>query len=343
MVSFLNTSSFIDGILKHPSLKAHSSKPGVYGINPKHQLLKNEGNGNFTALETSVLDDLGMITDAEWTDIDNDGKAELIVTGDWMATAIYKFKNGELTKINSNLDEYSGAWNSMHVADLNNDSLPDLILGNRGTNSFYNASKENPVKVYINDFDNNGTIEQIFTQRIEDKDVPIHLRRELSGQISSVKKQNLKFSEYATKSIDQLFSKEVLDKALVKEIRSFKSIIAINKGNGNFDIKEMPAKAQFSSIHAIESLDVNNDGNLDIIIAGNDYDLKPQFSRLDANFGLVLINEGNGHFKVETSEKTGLFFKGQVRDLKILQSRNGKKYLLVGINNEKPKLYNLKK
>ena len=132
-----------------------------------------------------------------------------------------------------------------------------------------------------------------------------------------------------------------MDKALVKEIRSFKSIIAINKGNGNFDIKEMPAKAQFSSIHAIESLDVNNDGNLDIIIAGNDYDLKPQFSRLDANYGLVLINDGNGNFRAESSEKTGLFFKGQVRDLKIIQNKKGEKYLLVGINNEKPKLYKL--
>ena len=319
----------------------YRSKPGVYGVNPKHQLLKNEGNGNFKTLDTSILDNLGMITDAKWTDIDNDGKAELIITGDWMATAIFKFKDGKLIKLNSNLDEYSGAWNSIHVADLNNDGLADLILGNRGTNSFYNASKEAPVKLYINDFDNNGTVEQIFTQRIEDKDVPIHLRRELSGQISSVKKQNLKFSEYATKSIDQLFSKEVLDKALVKEIRSFKSIIAINKGNGNFDIKEMPAKAQFSSIHAIESLDVNNDGNLDIIIAGNDYDLKPQFSRLDANYGLVLINDGNGNFRAESSEKTGLFFKGQVRDLKIIQNKKGERYLLVGINNEKPKLYKL--
>ncbi|MCL6217290.1 VCBS repeat-containing protein [Zunongwangia pacifica] len=319
----------------------YRSVPGVYGTNPKHQLLKNDGNGKFTALKTSVLDDLGMITDAKWTDIDNDGKAELIVTGDWMAPTIFKLKDQKLTRINSNLDEYSGAWNSMKVADLNKDGLPDLILGNRGTNSFYNASKEAPVKVYINDFDNNGTIEQIFTRPINGKDVPIHLRRELSGQISSVKKQNLKFAEYATKSIDQLFSKEILDKALVKEINSFKSMIAINKGDGNFEIQEMPAKAQFSSIYAIETLDVNNDGNLDIIIAGNDYDLKPQFSRLDANYGLVLINDGNGHFKAETSEKTGLFFKGQVRDLKVIQNKKGEKCLLVGINNKKPKMYKL--
>ena len=142
-------------------------------------------------------------------------------------------------------------------------------------------------------------------------------------------------------SSDLLFAKEVLNKALVKEISSFKSIIAINKGDGNFEIKEMPVKAQFSSIHAIETMDVNDDGYLDIIIAGNDYDLKPQFSRLDANYGLVLINDGNGGFKAETSEKTGLFFKGQVRDLKVIQNKKGEKCLLVGINNEKPKMYKL--
>ena len=319
----------------------YRSVPGVYGINPKHQLLKNDGNGKFTAIDTSILDNFGMITDAKWTDIDNDGKAELIIIGDWMAPAIFKYKDAKLAKISSNLNEYSGAWNSMQVADLNKDGLPDLILGNRGTNSFYNASTETPVKVYINDFDNNGTTEQIFTRLIDGKDVPIHLRRELSGQISSVKKQNLKFAEYATKSIDQLFPKEVLDKALVKEISSFKSVIAINTGDGNFEIKEMPAKAQFSSIHAIKVIDLNNDENLDIIIAGNDYDLKPQFSRLDASYGLVLINDGEGNFKAETSEKTGLFFKGQVRDLKIIQNKKGERSLLVGINNEKPQFYKL--
>ncbi|MDN3593818.1 VCBS repeat-containing protein [Zunongwangia endophytica] len=319
----------------------YRSVPGVYGINPMHQLLKNNGNGQFTALDTSNLDNLGMITDASWVDINNNGTAELIVTGDWKAPAIFKVQNKKLTQISSNLSEYAGAWNSMKVADLNKDGLPDLILGNRGTNSFYNASKKKPVKVYISDFDDNGTTEQIFTRPINGKDVPIHLRRELSGQISSVKKQNLKFAEYATKSIDQLFSKEVLAQALVKEISSFKSVIAINKGDGNFDIKEMPPMAQFSSIHAIEVIDVNNDENSDIIIAGNDYDLKPQFSRLDSNYGLVLVNDGKGNFKAETSEKTGLFFKGQVRDLKIIQNKKGENLLLVGINNEKPKLYKL--
>ncbi|WBL27122.1 VCBS repeat-containing protein [Zunongwangia sp. HGR-M22] len=319
----------------------YRSVPGVYGINPSHQLLKNKGNGKFTSLDTSNLDNLGMITDASWADIDNDGKAELIVIGDWMAPTIFKIQVKKLSPISSNLSEYAGAWNSMKIADLNKDGLPDLILGNRGTNSFYNASKKDPVKVYISDFDHNGTTEQIFTRTINEKDVPIHLRRELSGQISSVKKQNLKFAEYATKSIDQLFSKDVLDEALVKEITGFKSIIAINKGDGNFEVQEMPAQAQFSSIHAIETMDINNDGNLDIIIAGNDYDLKPQFSRLDANYGLVLMNDGNGNFKAETSEKTGLFFKGQVRDLKIIQNKKGEKCLLVGINDEKPQLYKL--
>src|SRR5690606_18601891 len=150
-------------------------------------------------------------------------------------------------------------------------------------NSFYQATEKAPVRVYINDFDNNGTIEQIFTRPIKGKDVPLHLRRELSGQIASVKKQNLRFSEYATKSIDELFSEEVLDNSIKRSISSFKSIIAYGNGDGSFRIEELPAEVQFSSVHAIETLWNENSKFPDILLAGNDLDLKPQHGRLDGN------------------------------------------------------------
>ncbi|MDT0643248.1 VCBS repeat-containing protein [Zunongwangia sp. F363] len=322
------------------------SVPGIYGINAKSQLLENDGKGNFKDVTEALayeLREIGMVTDAEWADIDDDQKPDLIISGDWMAPKIFKNTGDGLRPFKSNLEKYTGAWNIVKVADLNNDSIPDLILGNRGTNSFYNVENEGPVKIYINDFDNNGTIEQICTRPINGKDVPIHLRRELSGQIASLKKQNLKFSEYATKSIDELFPKEVISNSIVKNISTFQSMIAINKGDGNFELKAMPAKAQFSSIHAIEVADVNKDGIPDIFLAGNDYDLKPQFSRLDANYGLVLTGDDNGNYAVMDAYKTGFFTRGQVRNMEKFRNRNGQEMLILGINNSAPKIFKLEK
>jgi len=238
----------------------------------------------------------------------------------------------------NNLNEISGSWTALSVFDINKDEIPDFILGNRGTNSFYQTSAENPVKVYINDFDNNGTIEQIFTRNIDGKDVPIHLRRELAGQISAIKKQNLKFSEYATKSIQELFSTEIVENSIVKEITTFKSLLALSDSKGNYEFKELPAEAQFSSIHAIEHL-ITKDENNYFLLAGNDYDLKPQFSRLDANKGLLLKVDNKGDMEIIPAEKSGFSIDGEVKYIRKISNKNGEIFILVAINNQEPKIF----
>jgi hypothetical protein len=193
--------------------------------------------------------------------------------------------------------------------------------------------------MFTNDFDFNGTIEQIITKQRNGKDIPIHLKRELTNQLAHLKKENLKFSDYAKKSINDLFSEKKLNQSLQKEVRISESIIALNEGNNNFKINVLPSKAQFSCINEIEFIDVNNDGFLDLIYGGNDYSLKPQFSQLDASFGGLLLNTKKGHFKWVSSTESGFFVRGVVTSLNVINSHENNKHVLVGINNEKPVLF----
>lgn len=321
------------------------SVPGIYGINPVHQLLENDGKGNFkdvTEAKAFELKNIGMITAAVWEDIDGDNNPDLVVTGDWMPPTVFKSSTDGLIPYKTNLNELTGAWNAMAAEDLDGNGFSDLILGNRGTNSFYKGTESDPVKVYINDFDNNGTIEQIFTRPINGKDVPIHLRRELSSQIASVKKQNLKFSEYATKAINELFSAEVLANSMVKNIHTFKSVIAYNNGDGTFKIEELPAQVQFSQINAIEVIK-KEDGTIHLIMAGNNYNLKPQFTRLDANDGIVLTKGKEGGFQVLKSQNSGIKMDGQVKALEVFINKKGEKFVIAAINDAPPKIFKLNK
>ncbi len=316
---------------------------GRYGVSPQSYLLENDGKGNFrdvTQTKASDVSSIGMVTDALWQDVDGDNQKDLIVVGEWMSTKIFKNNEGKLTPLKTNLDTISGWFNTIEVVDLDKDGDQDLVMGNRGINSIYDVSIAQPSKMYIADFDHNGTIEQIVTRTIDGKDIPIHLKNEITGQINSLKKQNLQFSEYATKSIQELFPKEVLENAIVKTVTDFRSLVAYNDGKGNFEIKELPKEAQLSCICDIETEDVNKDGFLDLIVAGNNYGFKPQFSRLDASRGNVLFGDSKGNFKDQ--KYTGFIVDDEVKTMRWLKNKSGEKYLLVGINNKVPEIFRLK-
>ena len=230
------------------------SVPGVYGIDPKQLFLENDGKGNFTnAIDKKAfkLNEVGMITDAVWEDVDNDGKKILIVVGDWMAPQIFKNTGRRLVDFKTNLTNLSGFWNAVSCVDLNNDGKKDLVLGNKGTNTSYKATDKNPMRMFVNDFDNNGTIEQITTRSIDGRDMPLHLKKELAGQIPSIKKKNLSYADYAKKSFQEIFAQDVVDNSIQKTATIQQSVIAINKGNGNFQIKALPKEVQFSCVNAI--------------------------------------------------------------------------------------------
>jgi hypothetical protein len=196
--------------------------------------------------------------------------------------------------------------------------------------------------LWIADFDDNGSIEKIMTRLVDGKDKPVPLKKELTEQLVSLKKQNLKHTEYAGKSIQELLSKEQLAGARVKQASYFSSCIALNDGAGNFEIRELPREVQFSCICSIHCSDVNQDGYPDIIAGGNHYGFTPQFSRLDASFGHVLLNDGQGRFEAMSRLKSGFMVKGQVRHIESLQSGDREK-IIVFFNNKAPIIFEREK
>lgn len=318
------------------------SVPGVYGINPKHLILENDGKGNFTNITDKVafkLNDIGMITDAVWEDIDNDNKKDLILVGDWMAPVIFKNTGRRLAEFKNNLSNEKGFWNAVICVDLNNDGKKDFVFGNKGTNTSYKCSKTNPMKLFVNDFDNNGTIEQISTQTLDGKDMPINLKGELAKQIPSIKKKNLSYEDYAKKSIQEVFEANIISNSIVKTANSQESIVAINKGNGNFEIKILPKEVQFSTVNAITAMDINNDGILDLILGGNQHEFKPQFAQLDASFGSVLLGNKKGTYTYIPNKNSGIWMKGEVKNIKNLKTKNNSKAIIAVINDNQPKIF----
>ena len=319
---------------------------GTYGVDPEHLFLENRGDGTFSdATERFAYDlkDAGMMTDAIWADADGDGKKDLITVSEWGRPNIYKNSGRRLGRLSTSLDSLYGWWNTVEAADLDNDGDIDFILGNQGSNVSYKASVDHPMKLWINDYDNNGTLEQIVTQNFDGKDYPIHQNRELTAQIVSLKKQSVKASEYAKKTISELFPESVFKNTIVKQANTMESVIAINEGAGKFSIKKLPARVQLSCVCGISCADVDQDGNLDLIMGGNNFEFKPQYSRLDASYGHVLLGDGNLNFEWQDYEDSGFFIRDEIKHLKQFKDKDGKTFLIAAINDGKPRVFALTK
>lgn len=320
------------------------SVPGQYGVPPRHFLYQNDGQGNFRDVSRSVTPDLqrlGMVTDAIMANVTGDEKPELVIVGEWRNPIIFEIDKGQFTSVSSNLNNYSGWWYAVQADDVDGDGDQDLILGNRGENFYFNGTPEQPSKLWISDFDQNGTVEKIVTRSIGGKDMPIPMKKDLTGQIPSLKKQNLKHVDYSQKSIQELFAPDVMKKAIAMQGNYFKSAVALNEGNGQFKMMPLPKEVQFSCICGIWCGDLNKDGKNDLIMAGNDDGFMPQFSKLDAGFGYVLINRGNGAYDRVESRESGFSIRGNVKSIKAITVK-GKKYILATANKQTPRLYELK-
>ncbi|AOW21546.1 VCBS repeat-containing protein [Urechidicola croceus] len=317
---------------------------GTYGVDPSHLFLENNGDGTFDNATERLAYDLrnaGMITDAIWKDMDGDSKLDLVTTSEWGTTKIFKNTGRRLAKMETSLDELHGMWNVLESVDLDNDGDNDLILGNQGNNISYKPTIENPMKMWINDFDNNGTIEQITTRDFNGKDYPLHMKKELTTQIVKLKKENLKASEYAKRTVEELFPTEIIENSIVRKSNISESVIAINEGNGQFKIIKLPTRVQLSCVCGITCTDVNNDGNIDILMAGNNYEFKPQYSRLDSNFGTLLLNDGNLGFEWKDYNTSGFFLRDEVKHLAQFKDKSGKTYFITAVNDGKPKIFTI--
>ncbi len=320
--------------------------PQNYGLTPQSYLYQNDGSGFFTDIsktQHSDISQLGMVTGAVWADVTGDERKELIVTGEWMAPCIFSYDGKQFKEVKSNLSNLYGLWQTVTAADINGDGRQDLLLGNIGENFYLQPDSLHPAKLFINDFNQNGNIDKILTYTVNGKDMPVFMKREMQDQIPVIKKQNLRHDAYAKKSIQELFSEELVKKSIIKPFNYCSSIVAINKGNGQFEVQKMPAMTQLSSVNAIHCMDVNGDGFMDAVVGGNRFDFLPQFERLDASYGDVLMNNGKGQLTFIPQKATGLQVQGMVRDIAELTDKNNNSNLLFLINNSYPAMYRLRR
>ena len=310
--------------------------PGSYGMPPSSVLLKNNGNGNFSNVTTSAapeLQKLGMVTDARVADLNGDGKKELIVVGDWMPVTVFKYIGGQLKKIKE-IPNSAGWWNCLTVADLDGDGRPDLIAGNNGLNSKIRADKDHPARLFVDDFDHNGQVECVAAYyKTDGKSYPYNLRGDLVKQIPVLKKKFLHYSDYAGKTMEEVFTSRQLSQATRLEVVQTQTCIFYNKGQDDFTMMTLPMEAQFSPVFGILADDLNGDGTTDIFLAGNFYGLKPETGRYDASYGVSLLADSLHRFHYLKPTESGLFIKGEVRDVEKIKSGAGSD-ILISRNNE---------
>jgi hypothetical protein len=310
-------------------------------VDPQSHIYINDGKGHFKEMESTKLGGLsflGMVRDAKWISLLGTGKKELVVVGDWMSPRVFQFQKDHFEEIKTNLDNLRGFWGCVIPLDINKDGKIDLVLGNIGENFYLHPDHEHPVKLWINDFNQNANLDKILTYTVDGKDLPVVLKNDLESRLPFLKKQNLLHEDYAKKSIQDLIPEALLKNSKQKIFNFTSSIIAINEGNSHFQIKKLPMEVQLSSIQSGISLDLNQDGYPDLVLGGNDFDFAPQFGRLDASLGEVLMNDRKGNFISIDPMSSGISERGQVRDIQKIQVK-GKTSLLWLQNEEIPVIY----
>ena len=329
--------------------------PGRYPEKASSFILRNDsntGSPKFTNITKEVCPDLsgiGLVTDGLWTDFNNDGQQDLVVVGEWMSITFFKNENNSLINRTSEagIDSKVGWWNSIISGDFDNDGDIDFIAGNEGLNSYFKASEQEPITAYASDFDNNGRFDVILTSFALSKDgtrkaFPVHFKSDLGKQLDMMKKKFPTYAEYSEATMHTLFTPQELENAQVSTATWMANSYVENVGNGKFVIKPLPTRAQLAPINAMLTEDVNQDGNLDVVVVGNNYSNSVFWGPMDAANGLVMLGDGFGAFECLDYTRSGFYVPGDARSLVKLTLANGSDLFIASQNQDSLKVFELK-
>lgn len=312
--------------------------PGKYPMSPTSYLLVNNGKGIFSTAAIP-FSQAGMITDAQWTDINDDGRKDLVVCGEFMPIHVYVNTGAGFT--DQTKDYFSGAtngfWFTLTIADVNADGKEDIIAGNLGLNSPFHVSEKEPAELYYADFDGNGSVDPFFNCYVQGKSYPFVSRDELNEQIYGMRKKFSSYKNYADVTMKDIFSPEELSKNPALYVNESRTTCFINQ-NKQFVKKELPLQAQFSAVSKILATDFNHDGKTDLLLLGNQSDNRLKIGSIDANYGCLLTGDGTGNFTYVHQPESGLCVKGDVKSAEqIVIGRE--RYIVIGITGEELNLY----
>ncbi|WAC09809.1 VCBS repeat-containing protein [Dyadobacter pollutisoli] len=316
---------------------------GVYPKPVSSYVLRNDTKNNaprFSDVTTSVapeLANIGLVCDALWTDFDNDGWVDLLVAGEWMPLTFFKNTGGKFARINSGLENRKGWWSSLLSGDFDNDGDMDYVAGNLGVNSLSRASETRPVSMYAKDFNNDGyfdAIPTVFYEALDNtyKEFPYNTRDDMGKQIIQVRQRFQEYGKFAESGLSDILKPEELKDALHVSATWMRSSYVENQGNGKFMIHELPIQAQFAPIFGMIADDFDQDGNLDVMISGNDYGSEVSVGRYDAFYGLVLKGNGKGNFQPLTLAQSGYSTSGNAKGL-VRLAAPGNRWLTVTSQN----------
>ena len=309
-------------------------KPYRFPAADESFLLINDGKANFTK---QLLGRLGMVSDAAVTDVDKDGWPDVVIVGEWMPVTVLLNQKGRLSVDHQTAYEnLSGWWNRIEKADLDGDGDEDLVLGNLGLNTPVNASPELPATLTYDDFDQNGTIDFFMSYAVQGKVYPAYSRDEICEQVPSLRKRFTTYKAYADASLEACFDEQQLRQAKSKQIIELRTLVLENKA-GTLVPHALPLSAQYAPVYAILTDDFDHNGKTDLLLMGNNSRMRLRIGKVDANHGLVLSNRGNWQFDEVSSAKTGLFVRGDVRDIK-----KAGQQVIVGVNGRKALTFRVK-
>ncbi|WP_189360112.1 VCBS repeat-containing protein [Algibacter mikhailovii] len=302
---------------------------------PASSYLLINDKGTFKKADNKLapdLENIGMVTDAVFTDIDKDGDDDLMVVGEWMKITLLTNNNGEFKNSSDNfgLEDTRGIWWSITASDLDNDGDDDYIVGNLGRNNKFKASKEHPFKVYSNDFDDNGTNDVVLAKFYKDDYVPLRGRECTSQQMPYVSEKFKDYNSFASSKLLEILPEDKIKGAVVYEINNFESIILINN-NGTLSRKALPIQAQLSPLKSSLVQDFNKDGFQDIMTVGNHYGVEVETTRYDAGYGAILLGDGKNNFSFMPPQESGFYVPNDSRSISRIKQNNN--FLILVTNN----------